>query len=346
MKKSSSNNENNHKNMDAMKIANSIPMWLACALPVAFVILQAVLFARGAYKSGKKLGLNDKQMKKAMKSSAVTSIGPSIVVLSAMLSLLVSVGGPIGWMRLSMIGSVMFESIAAGLGTSAVGVQLGTDTLTPEALGMAVWTMILCSIGWALFATFSANKMDKIEKKVSRGNTGTLTTIASCAIIGVFSAMCASHLSKPFYSMMMKADQITMSGAWKNALACVLGAVIMFVLTKVANKKEIGWLKEWSLTITIGAILGTSVLSMLPDTIKAALNYLLPALFGALLVQFGMKMKKHSVIMVVFAIILYFMIGMGYFNWLPGASNWLGTLGCVFVSIAIGMATLKNATKE
>lgn len=55
--------------MDAMKIANSIPMWLACALPVAFVILQAVLFARGAYKSGKKLGLNDKQMKKAMKSS-------------------------------------------------------------------------------------------------------------------------------------------------------------------------------------------------------------------------------------------------------------------------------------
>ncbi len=30
--------------MDAMKIANSIPMWLA--LPVAFVILQAVLFAR------------------------------------------------------------------------------------------------------------------------------------------------------------------------------------------------------------------------------------------------------------------------------------------------------------
>ena len=67
--------------------------WLACSLPVAFVILQAVLFARGAYKSGKKLGLNDKQMKKAMKSSAVTSIGPSIVVLSAMLSLLVSVGG-------------------------------------------------------------------------------------------------------------------------------------------------------------------------------------------------------------------------------------------------------------
>ena len=78
-------------------------------------------------------------------------------------------------MRLSMIGSVMFESIAAGLGTSAVGVQLGTDTLTPEALGMAVWTMILCSIGWALFATFSANKMDKMGANFEY----TLSTIKS-----------------------------------------------------------------------------------------------------------------------------------------------------------------------
>ncbi len=94
--------------------------------------------------------------------------------------------------------------------------------------------------------------------------------------------------------------------------------------------------------LTVGAILGTSVLSMLPKSVKGALNYLLPALFGALLVQFGMKMKKHSIFMVIIAIILYILIGMGVFNWLPGASNWLGTLGCVFISIAIGLATLKN----
>ena len=123
--------------MDVMQMANGLPMWIACGIPVVFVIIQAVLFAKGAYSAGKKIGLSDAKMKKAMKSSAVTSIGPSIVVLSGMLSLLVTVGGPVGWMRLSMIGSVMFESIAAGLGTSAVGVTLGTDPMTEEALGMA-----------------------------------------------------------------------------------------------------------------------------------------------------------------------------------------------------------------
>ena len=126
---------------------------------------------------------------------------------------------------------------------------------------MAVWTMILCSIGWVLFGTFAANKMDKIEHKLSKGNAGTLTAIASAAIIGVFSAMVASHLSKPIYSLMQKADAAVMSGAYKNALACVLGAVIMYVLTTAANKKNIGWLKEWSLTITIlSAMIITAVI--------------------------------------------------------------------------------------
>lgn len=247
--------------MDVMKLANSLPMWIACGIPVVFVMIQALLFAREAYRSGEKVGLTKTQMDKAIKSSAVTSIGPSIVVLSGMLSLLVTVGGPVGWMRLSMIGSVMFESIAAGLGTSAVGVTLGTDPMTKEALTMAIWTMILCSVGWVLFGTFSANKMEKIEHKLSKGNAGTLTTIASTAIIGVFAAMVASHLSKPIYFLMQKADAAAMGGANKNAIACILGAVIMYGLSTVAEKKNIGWLREWSLTITIlGAMVVTALI--------------------------------------------------------------------------------------
>lgn len=97
--------------------------------------------------------------------------------------------------------------------------------------------------------------------------------------------------------------------------------------------------------LTIGAILGTSVLSMLPKTVISALGYMLPALFGALLVQFGIKMFKHAVVMLIIAIALYTAIGMGVFSWLPGASNWLGTLGCVFISIMIGISTVKNAGK-
>lgn len=237
--------------MDIMSIANGPVMWIACGIPVIFVVLQAVLFLRNSSTAAEELGITKEQKKEAIRSAAITSIGPSIVVLSGMLSLLVTMGGPVGWMRLSMIGSVMFEGIAAGIGTSSVGVTLGTDPMTPEAFTVALWTMILCSIGWVIFATFSANKMDKIQTKLSGGSKGKLMTIASCAIIGVFSAMCAQHLSKPAYLAMQKADSATLGAAGKNFLACVLGCVIMFALMKLAEKKNIGWLKEWSLTITI-----------------------------------------------------------------------------------------------
>lgn len=231
--------------MDAMKIANSIPMWIACGIAVALVIVQAVVFAKNAYSAGKKVGLTDKQMKGAIKSSAITSIGPSIVILSGMLSLLITVGGPMAWMRLSLIGSVMFESIAAGFGTSAVGVTLGADKLTPLALDMAVWTMILGSIGWVVFATFSANRMDKVQTKLTGGDPAKLTAISGAAIIGAFSSMSASHLVR----------------LNKNSIACVLGAVIMGVLVTVSDKKNIKWLREWNLTISIlAAMIITAVI--------------------------------------------------------------------------------------
>lgn len=199
------------------------------------VLVQAIIFLKESYQAGKKMGIEENKLKSAIKSSAITSIGPSVVILSGMLSLLITVGAPMAWMRLSLIGSVMFESIAAGIGTSTVGVQLGVDKLTPVALTMAVWTMILGSIGWIIFATFSSSRMDKVQQKISGGDPKKLMFISVSAIIGVFSALSSQHLIK----------------LNKHALACVLGGIIMGVLIIIGDKKNIKWLKEWNLTIAI-----------------------------------------------------------------------------------------------
>ena len=221
--------------MKPMEIANSVPMWIACGIAVLLVIVQAAIFTRQAYRAGPKVGLTDQQLKKAVKSSALTAIGPSLVVLSGMLSLLITVGGPMAWMRLSFIGSVMFESVAAGIGTGTVGVELGVDPMTAEALTMAVWTMIVGSVGWIIIGTFSADKMDRVQAKVSGGNPAKLAMISSAAIVGLFAGMTAQKL-------------VTLN---KNALACVLGAGIMGGLMYLSDKKKIAWLKDWNLTIAI-----------------------------------------------------------------------------------------------
>lgn len=223
--------------MKVMEIANSAPMWIACGAAVGLVIVQAFIFGKNAYKAGKKIGLSEEQMRRAMRSSMIASVGPSLVILSGLLSLMVTVGGPMAWMRLSFIGSVMFESMAAAFGAGAAGVQIGADEMTKAALGTAIWTMILGSIGWTLFATFSADKMEKVQKKIVGDNTVLLAAISSSAFIGAASSLSAQHFVK----------------LNKYSIACGLGAIIMLLLLMAAKKKNLKWLNDWAFTISIFA---------------------------------------------------------------------------------------------
>ena len=221
--------------MDYLQIANSMPMWIAAGGAVTLIVVMAIVFATKSYKTGKEMGLTDEQMKGAIKSASITSIGPSIVILSTMLTLLITVGGPVAWMRLSFIGAVMFESMAAGFGTQAVGVDLVSAGMNGEALAAAVWTMVLGSIGWIIWGTFVGNKMDKVQNIVAKGDTRILGVISGSAVLGTFAAMGGSHVVKMNL----------------NSIACLVGAVTMFVVLTLANKTGKTWLKEWALTFAI-----------------------------------------------------------------------------------------------
>ncbi len=221
--------------MDYLEIANSLPMWIAAGLAIALALFQALIFAKKSYEAGKEMGITEMQMKSAMKSSFITSLGPSFIILTGLLSLLVTVGGPMAWMRLSFIGSVMFELMAVGIGTEAVGVTMGVDPMTNIAFANAVWTMILGSIGWILFATLTADKMDKVQTKFSKGDSGFIKIISIAAMLGSFGSLLSGHL-------------IAMN---KNTIAAIAGGFIMVVLSPLADKRNIRWLKEWAMAIAL-----------------------------------------------------------------------------------------------
>ena len=107
-----------------------------------------------------------------------------------------------------------------------------------------------------------------------------------------------------------------------------------------------------TLVLSVGVIAGQAILSALPAAVNTALSsYLLPALFGALIVQFGMKSKKHTVLMLIVGCLMYIAVGksplpVNIFSWLSGASNYLPTLVCVFVSIGIMLLGSKKAAAK
>lgn len=222
--------------MDYLQIANSVPLWIAAGLGVALVLFQSILFARKSISAGSEMGITGQQMRSAMKSSFITSIGPSVAILTALLVLMVSLGSPVAWMRLSFIGSMMFEMMAAGFGTGALGQTLGVDAIDNVAFANALWTMALGSIGWTLVSVLTADKMDKAQKRLTKGDPGLMKVISAAALVGAFGALLPPHL-------------LSMN---RNTVAALAGAGIMTVMILISKKHSSKtWLKEWSLAIAL-----------------------------------------------------------------------------------------------
>lgn len=149
--------------------------------------------------------------------------------------------------------------------------------------------------------------------------------------VGTYMAFLSGNISNmrlPCASMAQVAADVE-PGSEKGSIIATLGMAISIIINVSV--------------LTIGVILGSQILSQLPEAFTTALNYLLPALFGALLMQFAMNQRKLGITMVVFAILINVALKAGLFAWLPGASNYLGTLSCVFVSIIL---SLKVFTKK
>lgn len=88
--------------------------------------------------------------------------------------------------------------------------------------------------------------------------------------------------------------------------------------------------------LTIGIIGGSTLMGMLPPSVIDALNNLLPALFGALFVQFTLMKPKLAPIALSLALILTLLVSKGV---IP---SYLTTLGSVFGTIIIGYALYRK----
>ncbi|SHJ79671.1 DUF5058 family protein [Hespellia stercorisuis] len=221
--------------MDLSRI-NGVLMWAGCSLPVIFLLFMAGRSWKKSYKTGIEMGLEDKQLKAAIKTSAITAIGPSIACLAGMFAVMAVMGGPVSFMRLSFVGNSMFELMAAGFGAAATGVQVGVDKMTEDAFMASLLVMILGSIPWVLFGTFASDKMDKIQNViVKKMGKSILPVISAGALLGALGANNATYLT----------------ALNKTTISCLLGAGIMAAACIIAKKKDIKWLSQWSLTIAI-----------------------------------------------------------------------------------------------
>lgn len=82
--------------LEYLKVANNPIMWISVLPGVLLVIVQAIVLSRRAIVSGRKMGITERQFKSAIRSSALASIGPSLIIVTGMIALSSRIGGGCG----------------------------------------------------------------------------------------------------------------------------------------------------------------------------------------------------------------------------------------------------------
>lgn len=228
---------------EVLKVANSPGFWAICIPMVLIVLLQAYVFMKKAWKTGLEMGIPKQQMMQGLRSGAITSIAPAFSVLIALVGLIAIVGSALAWLRLSVIGAIMFEGLAAETALTALGTSVGDAGYNLTAFANIAWVMALGSCGWLLISGLFTHKLEAIRLKAVRGRTELLPVFTICAILGAFGYQVAKHA-------------VTIS---RSTVAVVASALFMILLNYIANKTGKRWIKEWSLgfSMLVGMFVAT-----------------------------------------------------------------------------------------
>ncbi len=216
---------------------NFFPLYIIGAILISYVLFESVVIYRKAYKRGLELGMTKTQLNETTRSSAIFSIVPSLPILIGLVTMIPLFGNVvIPWIRLSVIGSVSYETYAASQIKQAAGVASLTENL--QVYSTAIWTMTLSILSGMIILIFFykqyTNKLEAIKIKNPRWSE-LLIAALFMGLVGTIGA-----------------QQITMGGY--NALALFISIAIMAVLALISRKFK--WMEEFALPVSM---LGTLI---------------------------------------------------------------------------------------
>ncbi len=220
-------------------------LYVLVGIIIAAVLAQSVYFLMKAMKRAKELGIASSTVKKTISSSAVFTIAPAVAILVGVVALSKSLGTALPWLRLSVIGSLTYETVAAGNVLEAAGVA-ASDTITDPSLFVSVvWVMTLGIAAGIVLVPFVTKKIQGGMTKIGMKDKKWGEIFNNAMFLGMISAF----LGYVFCDVTYVFDG-DLSGL---VPVCVMlsSAVIMAVCGLLATKLKIRWLTDYALPLSL-----------------------------------------------------------------------------------------------
>ena len=236
-------------------------LFLLAGILVAVVLGQSVYFLVKALRRSKQIGMDQSKIRKTIQTAAVFTIAPAVSIVISVITLSKSLGLPLPWLRLSVVGSLSYEAIAASNAVSAMGLTLGKiDSLNAQqfvniilvmtiSIMMGIW--LVPAIGEKLLSGMSS--LENRDKKWAE-------IFQNAMFIGMISAF-LGFVFCDFSRLWIPSDYSPTSGL-VPVCVLVVAAVVMVICGLLMKKPKFAWLGDYALPISL--ILGMA--SAIPVT--------------------------------------------------------------------------------
>ena len=255
--------------MDGTFNNGSLGLYLIAGAVILFVLIQSIFFLVKAWKQGKKLGLDKSKLRNAVTSSALFTIPSALSVLATVIALAPALGLVIPWVRLSVIGNLMYETTAAEAAMEAFGHTGGIANAVTDptvyagiawvmTLGICFSLVILPFLAKPLHKKFmAASNKEKVnedadedevsETKPKRTIGEFINKFATPAIfIGLIGAFIARAIAGQGNTKVPE----EIDGAGVLSLSTLIVAIVVSILLEVIVKKlKLTWLEPFVMPI-------------------------------------------------------------------------------------------------
>lgn len=182
--------------MSHLDLANSSTMAILCGITILIVLLQPVLFIFAAVKRAKELNMPKEELKEAATSSAVFSIIPSLPIIISYLILVPSLGRYFPWLRLSVVGSASYETMAANMAAEAFGLEsISVPNIPVDVFVSIVFVVTVGILGGNIFNVFFLKTYDKKVESLKNKNAKLVPVITTAMFLGLYGTMTAPHIT-------------------------------------------------------------------------------------------------------------------------------------------------------
>lgn len=217
------------------QVANSSAMLFFCSLAICVVMVQAVFFFKAAWKRALELGFTSQELMKVVKSSAIFSVVPSLPIIISYMILLPALGKFFPWLRLSVIGSATYETLAANMAVTSFGYEsLGSADFSPDVFGTLLWVVTL-GIFLSSLSALLLKRFDTKMQSVTAGSSTFGKVIPNIMFLGMMATLSAPYL--------INVTNLPSMGA------IVISAAAMIGLNAIA--KKLPALKEFAFSLSM-----------------------------------------------------------------------------------------------